>query len=62
MINIGFRGIVPAVILCEIERQTKKGAQKIFNMMCGSSTGAIISGGLSMPKCKYSAYDIVELY
>ena len=60
----GVRGIIPALWLTEIERATHRQISKMFQMMPGVSTGAIIALGLStsdstitgMPK--YSALDM----
>ncbi len=62
----GIRGIIPAIILAEIESRTKKPISQIFDLMAGTSTGGIIVAGL----CKkderrnpqYFANDLVELY
>jgi len=62
----GIRGIIPAIILAEIESRTKKPISQIFDLMAGTSTGGIVVAGL----CKkdergnhqYSANDLVELY
>jgi len=45
----GIRGIIPAVWLSEIERQTRRPISHLFNMMAGTSTGGIIAAGLSTP-------------
>jgi patatin-like phospholipase/acyl hydrolase len=62
----GMRGIIPAFWLNEIERQTNKPICHLFNMISGTSTGAIIAAGLVTPKNEYTplyrAYDIVQLY
>ncbi len=62
----GVRGIVPCVWLNEIENRTKKPISHMFNMMAGTSTGAIISSALSVPdvnkKPKFSASDILQIY
>lgn len=62
----GIRGIIPAIILAEIEKRTRKPIAEIFDLMAGTSTGGIVVAGL----CKkdergnpqYSANDLVELY
>ncbi len=62
----GIRGIIPAIILAEIEKRTRKRVAEIFHLMAGTSTGGIVVAGL----CKkdergnpqYSANDLVELY
>ncbi|WP_176691194.1 patatin-like phospholipase family protein, partial [Wolbachia pipientis] len=35
----GIRGIIPAIILAEIESRTKKPISQIFDLMAGTSTG-----------------------
>ncbi|MFT4314919.1 MAG: patatin-like phospholipase family protein [Wolbachia pipientis] len=62
----GIRGIIPAMILAEIEKRTRKRIAEIFDLMAGTSTGGIVVAGL----CKkdergnpqYSANDLVEFY
>ena len=61
----GVRGLIPAIILKEIERCTGKKLHEIFDVIAGTSTGAVIallatrvSGG-SGP---YSAEEIVDIY
>ncbi|WP_395461627.1 patatin-like phospholipase family protein [Wolbachia endosymbiont (group A) of Therophilus tumidulus] len=62
----GIRGIIPAIILAEIEKRSRKKVAEIFDLMAGTSTGGIVVAGL----CKkdergnpqYSANDLVELY
>lgn len=46
----GIRGIVPAVVLSEIERRTHRPISYSFNQLSGTSTGGIIALGLSMPE------------
>ncbi|WP_341811551.1 patatin-like phospholipase family protein [Wolbachia endosymbiont (group A) of Oxytorus armatus] len=59
----GIRGIIPAIILAEIESRTKKPISQIFDLMAGTSTGGIIVAGLCKSnKLQYSANDLVELY
>jgi len=64
----GIRGIIPALILQEIERKlkTKKHLTQCFDMMSGTSTGGIIVLLLNTPdsdrKPKYRASDVVKLY
>jgi uncharacterized protein len=63
----GIRGIIPAMILCEIESKTKKSISELFDLMAGTSTGGILVGGLSMAdeskkQSKYKAKDLVEFY
>ncbi|MFZ5449783.1 MAG: patatin-like phospholipase family protein [Thermodesulfobacteriota bacterium] len=62
----GIRGIIPAMILAEIEKRTRKTTASLFDLMAGTSTGGIISlalsrdGGNGAPK--YRALDLVDLY
>jgi uncharacterized protein len=64
----GARGMIPAVILKEIERRTGKRIAHLFDRVCGSSTGSILACGLTAPKVvgqkepKFKAADIVEIY
>jgi predicted acylesterase/phospholipase RssA len=64
----GIRGIIPAVWMAELERHTKRSAASMFQMMAGTSTGAILAAGLCTPKrdnvreTRYQASDIVKLY
>ncbi len=64
----GIRGIIPAIILNEIEMEMRKPISSVFDMMAGTSTGAIIVSALSIPKKGnsreplYTAGDIVDLY
>ncbi|BET29212.1 patatin-like phospholipase family protein [Wolbachia pipientis] len=56
----GIRGIIPAIVLAEIEYRTKKPISQIFDLMVGTSTGGIIVAGLCNKQ--YSALDLVDLY
>jgi patatin-like phospholipase/acyl hydrolase len=59
----GIRGIIPAIILAEIESRTKKNNFQIFYLMEGTSTGGIVVAGLCRKdKPQYSANDLVEFY
>ena len=64
----GIRGIIPAVWLMALEQRIKKPISSIFHVVAGTSTGAIISAGLTTPslnnpsKPRYQASDLVELY
>ncbi|MFB2936633.1 patatin-like phospholipase family protein [Aerosakkonemataceae cyanobacterium BLCC-F154] len=64
----GIRGIIPAMILAEIENRTGKRIHEMFDLIAGTSTGGIIALGLTMPseqdnkQAKYYAKDLVELY
>ncbi|RDD34793.1 patatin-family protein [Wolbachia endosymbiont of Cylisticus convexus] len=62
----GIRGIIPAIILAEIEKRTRKRVAEIFDLMAGTSTGGIVIAGLckkdEQGNPQYSANDLVKLY
>ncbi|WCR54449.1 MAG: hypothetical protein PG981_001471 [Wolbachia endosymbiont of Ctenocephalides orientis wCori] len=62
----GIRGIIPAIILAEIENRTKKPISETFDLMAGTSTGGIVVAGLckknNKGKPQNSASDLIELY
>lgn len=62
----GIRGIIPATVLMEIERQTGRRVAELFDLVAGTSTGGVLAVGLAMPNQQgrpaYSAADLRELY
>lgn len=62
----GIRGIIPAMILSEIEKRTGKAVSELFDLLAGTSTGGIIAVGLNAPDPAngkpYSAEKLVSLY
>ncbi len=62
----GVRGLIPALVLEEVEKRTGKRISELFDLIAGTSTGGIISLGLTAPddngKPKYTATDLVEFY
>src|ERR687894_1010021 len=62
----GIRGIIPAMILAEIEDRTGKRIAEMFDLVAGTSTGGILALGLTKPgqggKAEYSAESLIELY
>jgi uncharacterized protein len=62
----GIRGIIPAMILAEIERRTVKRTAEVFDLVAGTSTGGILALGLTKPGQdggpEYSAKALIELY
>jgi uncharacterized protein len=64
----GIRGILPAILLAEIENRTNKKIVELFDLIAGTSTGGILALGLTKPdltfkgKPKYSAQELVDLY
>ncbi|MBE0689488.1 MAG: patatin-like phospholipase family protein, partial [Anaerolineae bacterium] len=53
----GMRGIIPIAMLAELEAMTGRPAYELFDMVAGTSTGAIIAGGLAL---HLSAHEILE--
>lgn len=62
----GIRGIVPALVLDEVERRTGRPISSLFDLIAGTSTGGIITLGMTKPNAngepEYSAKEIAELY
>ena len=69
----GIRGIIPAMILAEIEKRTQKPIHSLFDLIAGTSTGGLISLGLTKPapgsgpnsenpKAQYTAEDLINMY
>ncbi len=62
----GIRGIIPAVILSELEKATGKPISRLFDLIVGTSSGGVLALGLVIPgedgKPKYPADDGVRLY
>lgn len=61
----GVRGVIPAVILAELEQGLKKHTSEFASLVAGTSTGAILAGGIGMSiddRPVHCAEEIVELY
>jgi uncharacterized protein len=62
----GIRGIIPAMVLTEIETRTGKATSELFDLVAGTSTGGILALGLTKPRQdgapEYSAERLIELY
>lgn len=62
----GIRGIIPALVLSQIEESTGQATAKHFDLIAGTSTGGILALGLSKDdgngNAKYSARDLVKIY
>jgi len=62
----GIRGIIPAMVLAEIERRTGRQIAEMFDLIAGTSTGGILALGLTKPgrdgEPEYSAQRLIELY
>lgn len=64
----GIRGIIPAMLLAEIEKRTGKQIFEMFDLIAGTSTGGLLALALTLPdrdnpsQAKYQAKDTIELY
>jgi patatin-like phospholipase/acyl hydrolase len=62
----GIRGIIPAMVLDQIEQKTGKRISELFHLIAGTSTGGILALGLTRKdgkgKAKFRASDLVGLY
>lgn len=64
----GVRGIIPAMLLAEIEAQTGKPIAELFDLVVGASTGGILALGLVAPdkkvpaKPRYTAEQFLGFY
>src|ERR1035437_1921102 len=62
----GIRGLIPALVLAELERQTGRAIADCFDLIAGTSTGGILALGLTRPgeggRPKYQANDLADLY
>lgn len=62
----GVRGIIPAVVLSEIERITGRSIADLFDLMAGTSTGGILACALAIPgpegQSKYTAEEMIRFY
>jgi uncharacterized protein len=62
----GIRGIIPAMLLAEIEHHSGKSIAEMFDLIAGTSTGGILALGLTKPGLdggpEYSAKKLIDLY
>ncbi len=62
----GIRGLIPALVLAEIEKRTGQPVAKVFDLVVGTSTGGILALGVAKNNGhgapQYSAQQIAELY
>jgi len=62
----GVRGIIPSMVLAEIENKTGKRIAEMFDLMAGTSAGGIITLGLNVKgqngKPKFSAKEISKFF
>ena len=57
----GIRGLIPALVLAEIERRTGRPMAQMVDLIAGTSTGGIIACALALPD-PMPAAEIAELY
>jgi patatin-like phospholipase/acyl hydrolase len=57
----GIRGIIPAIVLAEVEARTGRPIAALFDLVAGTSTGGILACGLTVPAARPAA-ELVELY
>src|SRR5918997_2343275 len=62
----GIRGLIPAMLLAEIERRTGRPPADLFALIAGTSTGGILACGLTRPGPDgtplYSAEELADIY
>jgi patatin-like phospholipase/acyl hydrolase len=62
----GIRGIIPAIILAEIEHRSGQAIVNLFDLIAGSSTGGLLAMGLVSPDQQsnplYTAEELVRFY
>lgn len=60
----GIRGLIPALVLAELEQKIGKKTSDIFPLMVGTSTGGLLALGLNLqsPSFENSAESMVNLY
>jgi uncharacterized protein len=57
----GIRGLIPALVLTELERRAGRQTFELFDLMAGTSTGGILACGLCAPD-PLPAARLVALY
>lgn len=69
----GIRGIIPALVLSEIERRTQSPIFSLFDLIAGTSSGGILALGLTKPRltseltenlsvAEYTAEDLLQIF
>lgn len=61
----GIRGLIPALLISELENRTGKKCAEMFDMIAGTSTGGILALAFSVEengKPKYTAKDLAAIY
>jgi hypothetical protein len=57
----GIRGLIPALVLTEIERRSQRRVFELFDLIAGTSTGGILACALCAPD-PLPALEVVKLY
>ena len=57
----GIRGLIPALVLTELERRTGRRTYEMFDLIAGTSTGGILACAVCAPD-PLPASDLVQLY
>ncbi len=62
----GIRGLIPALVLQEIERRTGRRIAELVDLVAGTSTGGILACGLTRPgpdgRPRFSAQELAGIY
>lgn len=64
----GIRGLIPTVVLTEIERRTGRRIADLFDLIAGTSTGGLLACALTAPSAeapsipRFAAADLSDLY
>lgn len=62
----GIRGLIPALVLAEIERRTQRRTADLFDLVAGTSTGGILAAALTLAgddgRPRYTADELTKLY
>jgi len=62
----GIRGLIPALVLAEIEQRTGKSIAESFDLIAGTSTGGLLALGFAKDdgrgKAQYSANELADIY
>lgn len=62
----GIRGLIPALVLAEIEKRCGRPIAHCFDLIAGTSTGGILAMGLALTdergQPKYTASELVKIY
>ncbi|MBZ0284648.1 MAG: patatin-like phospholipase family protein [Anaerolineae bacterium] len=62
----GIRGLIPAMVMAEIEKRTGRHTTELFDIIAGTSTGGVLALGIVKPDADgnpaFSAADGIKLY